>query len=1118
LFAIHFPTRFPPIRALKAQRTLMTDKDKKPKNLLRRVVYGVVVLGIIVGFAVALGVFTLVRGFQAPEWAKQRVLTLANDSLGPSRVEFDRLDLVLPPGSLNIDLTVTGIKLLDKNGELQLALPEVHTQLSRSELIRGRIRPVAISLDNADLYLERDIDGRFNVSFGDETDQNTIAGKDDGDGFQSALDGLFTQPVFSHLLRIESLGALVVLSDVKSRHDRRFSDGRIVITRSNNRINSTVGFKISQNAASDASVTLSWQQEIGDKQAELSAQFAGLSTADLAQEFPALVPIKDITTPISGSVTVNIGVAGQIGDVSGVLDIGAGQILAAAPEKSVSVQSAKVYVSYDSTQKRLNFDQISVESDLVSGFASGKVFLSVGAGRTFGAVIGQVKLNDVILDPKDAYGEPLIFESGALDMRVLVNPLRLDIGQLVLSHEDSKLVLSGSMASGPDGWTNAIDLRLAKISTGTLADIWPRTLKPKTRNWYVTNIHQGQISNVVGALRMQPGQKPKVNIGFDLSGVTARYIKALPVIEGGRGYGVLTNQDLRLVLDAGTVAVPGAGRIDLAGSSVYVPDITVKDAPAEVTLVTESSIRSAVGLLDMPPFEFMTKGGIPLDIAQGTASGKGLVRLPLADKVTVDQVDFVINGVLSDVSSDRLMKKKSLRAGQLKLFADTRGMAISGSALLGKTPVSGTWSQKFGPAHKGVSRVDGTIELSQRFLDEFSISLPKDALTGVGIADMEIELTAGKPPEFRLVSDLNQTAMRLDALGWRKSKKTRGRLEILGRISTPVAISRLELSAAGLKAVGGVALQKNGGLKLARFRSVKLDGWLDIPVDIRPAANNGLQISVGSGSVDFRKSTFGTSGNSNSSNQVNIALDKLILSSGITLTELSGDLATGGGLSGSFSAKVNGGAHIVGTMAPQQNGVAVRFSSDNAGAVMRSAGIFETASGGRLDMVMLPTQEKGAYDGTLKITKTRVKNAPALAALLSAISVIGLVEQLAVEGIPFQEIDAKFRMSPQAIDLHSASAVGASMGITMAGLYDFERSRMDMLGVITPIYALNGLLEQSKIFGGMFGAKKGEGLFSFNYTLKGSVDDPKVGVNPLSILTPGLFREIFKQPIPNSGQ
>ncbi|MDN5788190.1 hypothetical protein, partial [Pseudorhodobacter sp.] len=40
--------------------------------------------------------------------------------------------------------------------------------------------------------------------------------------------------------------------------------------------------------------------------------------------------------------------------------------------------------------------------------------------------------------------------------------------------------------------------------------------------------------------------------------------------------------------------------------------------------------------------------------------------------------------------------------------------------------------------------------------------------------------------------------------------------------------------------------------------------------------------------------------------------------------------------------------------------------------------------------------------------------------------------------------------------------------------------------------------------------RKGEGLFGFNYHITGTAKVPDVSINPLSILTPGMFREIFR--------
>ena len=93
-----------------------------------------------------------------------------------------------------------------------------------------------------------------------------------------------------------------------------------------------------------------------------------------------------------------------------------------------------------------------------------------------------------------------------------------------------------------------------------------------------------------------------------------------------------------------------------------------------------------------------------------------------------------------------------------------------------------------------------------------------------------------------------------------------------------------------------------------------------------------------------------------------------------------------------------------------------------------------------------------------------------------------------------------------AVEIGRAAAVGASMGVSLAGVYRTDDRQLDLQGVISPIYLLNGI--------GAVLTRRGEGLFGFTYTVRGSADRPTVSVNPLSILTPGMFREIFRQPAP----
>ncbi|MEE4189431.1 MAG: hypothetical protein V2I76_13420, partial [Roseobacter sp.] len=111
------------------------------------------------------------------------------------------------------------------------------------------------------------------------------------------------------------------------------------------------------------------------------------------------------------------------------------------------------------------------------------------------------------------------------------------------------------------------------------------------------------------------------------------------------------------------------------------------------------------------------------------------------------------------------------------------------------------------------------------------------------------------------------------------------------------------------------------------------------------------------------------------------------------------------------------------------------------------------------------------------------------------------------DGIRFSEIDADFRLTPSRITLRQASAVGASMGLSMDGIFVPVTGGIDMQGVISPVYMLNAI--------GSYLTRPGEGLFGFNYSITGTTKDPVVFVNPLTALLPGMLRNLFRSELPD---
>jgi hypothetical protein len=189
---------------------------------------------------------------------------------------------------------------------------------------------------------------------------------------------------------------------------------------------------------------------------------------------------------------------------------------------------------------------------------------------------------------------------------------------------------------------------------------------------------------------------------------------------------------------------------------------------------------------------------------------------------------------------------------------------------------------------------------------------------------------------------------------------------------------------------------------------------------------------------------------------------------------------------------------------------AVRIVSDDAGGLFRAAGLLRNAYGGEVQLTLIPAGAEGSYDGTLVGTALRIRDAPALASLLDAISVVGLLSQMGGQGLLFTDVDAQFRLTPDRVIVTQSSAVGPGLGISLDGIYSQGTGTMDFQGVVSPLFLINGI-------GAIF-TRPAEGLIGLNFNLRGPVDNPSVSVNPLSALTPGMFRDIFRRPPPTVGQ
>lgn len=1003
-------------------------------------------------------------------------------------------------------LDLDDVRLIGTAGRTVAQLPQVQVGLDKAALLKGQLRPSSLRIIGAQITLKRTEDGRFDLAFGGEIDET-------GPGsFAELLDRVeaaFASPALSALRKVQAEALVLTLDDRRAGRVWQVGDGRLRLDNRPKELALELGFGLVGGGSAPARASLTFISDKASSAVRITSTVDQVAAADLATQAPALRWLAVVDAPISGSLAVELDAAGHVTTGAGTLAIAKGGLHPTEGSAAIPFDRAGLAFLLDPVAQTVSFSDLSVESTSLRLKASGMIRApSMGTGLP-DSFIGQVQVTDLRVHPAGLFEAPVTFNAGVIEFRLRLNPFSIDVGQISLTEDKSRLVAKGAISADARGWTVGLDVSMNEIRHDRLLALWPLALVPKTREWLVANVQEGLLFNVRGGVRLRPGVDPVVALGYEFAGADVRFLRTLPPIRDGYGYSTLIGTRYTVVLAKGGVTPAMGGRIDASGSVFKVLDITQKPAEAEVMLKTDSSVTAALSLLDEPPFRFLAKAGYPVDIAGGKAITTAVLRMPLRPKIGVNDVAFQVDGQLTDVTSDKLVKGRILRATALHLAADNAGMRISGPGFLGQAPFVATWSQAFGPEAKGRSRVEGEVDISQAVLDEFSVRLPAGAVSGRGKGDLTMEIEKGGG-SFKLVSDLRGVALRFAPLALRKDPAGPAEFELLGRLGKPVSIDSVRLASGNVTAEGSVSLREDGRLDVAQFGRVTSGDWLDASVEITgQGSGNPVGVAITGGRLDLRRLPSGA-GAGGEGVPIDVTLDTLQVTQGISLTDLRGRFDTARGLDGVFTASVNGKAPVRGAVAPTSSGTAARLQSDDAGAVLAASGIFSTARGGSLDVTLRPRGKPGEYDGDGQISNIQVRDAPVLAELLNAISVIGLLEQLNASGLVFTSANAQFRTSPEGIVIRRGAAVGASLGVSMEGSYSMRSETLNMKGVISPLYLINGI--------GSVLTKPGEGVFGFNYDLTGSVDDPQVSVNPLSILTPGMLREMFRTDAPTRAQ
>ena len=119
-------------------------------------------------------------------------------------------------------------------------------------------------------------------------------------------------------------------------------------------------------------------------------------------------------------------------------------------------------------------------------------------------------------------------------------------------------------------------------------------------------------------------------------------------------------------------------------------------------------------------------------------------------------------------------------------------------------------------------------------------------------------------------------------------------------------------------------------------------------------------------------------------------------------------------------------------------------------------------------------------------------------------------QQVTRQRLSFNQLRAPFSVGGGKFRLHDAYINGPMLGATMRGTVDFKADMVELGGTYVPLYGFNSALGSIPLLGRVLIGREGEGVVGITFAIKGKLDDPSVMVNPMSVMTPGIFRQIFE--------
>lgn len=1052
----------------------------------------------------------------------QRVRVALQAALGPS-VSIDI-------ASAAVRLSPTGIVQLEAQG-VQIADAADPSAIASARSLSLDLAPVPLLSGHVSVT-DLTVDGAFfdPRSFGSDKPFDIAAVRIDALG--TVMDHVFTiADRLANVLKSRASG-VIRLSDT------RIDDGKggsppvvirsMMLSRQAGGALSLVGDVVEGGRAARLTARATPDPKRGHVGA-IDVTLTGLDTEPLlVQEGPDGEPKVGIKTTADLSLRARRAVPGRQPSLNATVNLAPGTFFADGVPAELKASSIALGYRFDRGSIEVLPSVINVGASKFP-FSGGIIDLSNldkidGTGFAIDLIIDQA-----VSAPLDS-DEPSLPFNAKLFGRFLKLDKVLELDQMAIATPLGSLAGSLHIVGGGKSPEISFAARIAKMETGAVKQLWPFWIAKKAREWVLKNLYGGSVTN--GSIRLfipkdQIAEAPEglklgadqLQIDFDYERARLNVAGDIPPLRDAAGHLKLRGNRLEVGLNTAAAYFPTGRMVDVSNGLFAIPDTDAHPLMGDLDISVSGKADAVGELVSYRPINALERTRYKPEDFTGSVTSHVKAVFGLIQEQDPPPPDWTVDAKLDGVDLGPKVDGRDLTDLVGTLEVDPEKAVLDADAKVDGVPMHLALTEPLddrSPAEK--QRV-----VSAR-LDSAGRKILLPGLNEVLDGPVDVTLTRTGEGIQSVKADLTDATITVPGLGWTKGKGVSAHSDFTAKDDgKSVTIDDFSLAGEGFSVDGALTIT-DSSLTSARFSRVKLSPRDSFAVDLKREAKR-YRIDVSGSSIDLRsliENVKDSRGSGGGGDAASVTLHGQVDTAYGFNDERLGNVAVSYSGRGDridsldMKAVTRSGEALIARMTPDGGATNVELTCGDGGALARFTGVYAKLEGGLLN-IRLRKSEGGPYRGTLDIRDFSVTGEGRLNSLVSSSGGSNgpslrdtVKEPLDLNHAQFQRGFARVELGSDYLVVSDGVVRGTEIGSTFQGTVYDSKGNMNLTGTFMPAYGLNRLFADVPIVGALLGNGRDRGLIGITYRLTGKTSSPKLEINPLSVIAPGVFRQIFE--------